>query len=159
MRHLEIYHPYGTVGRLPWEKRAGLEPVDFGAQPSTDQLLKLAGGIRTFTEGTADDRGENMFARTNMLTANMVLFLGFAFHDLNMDLLTPTDEDYGGVPNPAPTRYLGTAKGISAGNCELITERIVQLRKSGRPVVKLSRELECAGFMDEYSRAVTLAAN
>ena len=40
LKSLEIYHPYGTVGELPWY--SSTEAVDFGATPTARQLLNLA---------------------------------------------------------------------------------------------------------------------
>ncbi len=42
---LEIHHPYGTVGNLPWQ--AG-QSVPFGETPSAQKLLELAGEIKTW---------------------------------------------------------------------------------------------------------------
>ncbi|MGH8275043.1 MAG: hypothetical protein ACRES9_12475 [Gammaproteobacteria bacterium] len=150
MGELTIYHPYGTVGRLPWERASGSHPVDFGAKPYAKELLALAAGIKTFTEGTGDNHGEDdAAARKNMLTANLVLFLGFAFHDLNMKLLTPTTEEIRSTLNKKSTQYLGTAFDISESNKRHISNAITRLHGSGSPVIKLSNKLRCAEFFDE----------
>ena len=49
LKNLEIYHPYGTVGALPWDSPT--DAVDFGNTPSATQLLHLADRIKTFTQG------------------------------------------------------------------------------------------------------------
>lgn len=48
---IKIFHPYGTVGSLPWtDNRVQME---FGADPSVPSLRLLADQVRTFTEATS----------------------------------------------------------------------------------------------------------
>ncbi|ESY51721.1 MULTISPECIES: hypothetical protein [unclassified Mesorhizobium] len=44
---LTVIHPYGQVGRLPWQPNG---QVKFGAEPHSTELLEIAKQIRTFTE-------------------------------------------------------------------------------------------------------------
>ncbi len=41
VNEIEIYHPYGTVGSLPWQNTD--KAIGFGAKSSPEQLLELAG--------------------------------------------------------------------------------------------------------------------
>src|SRR3546814_14130691 len=51
-RRLQVIHPYGTVGALPWQ---GKEPViRYGQQFETADLLAASRSLRTFTEGSND---------------------------------------------------------------------------------------------------------
>lgn len=47
---IAIFHPYGAVGRLPWQ--GGDTPTEFGCEPTYNQLVDLEGSIKTFAEGT-----------------------------------------------------------------------------------------------------------
>jgi len=51
MNSLNIYHPYGTVGALPWQSREGIQ---FGEEADEFSLGKCSSGIRTFNEEVED---------------------------------------------------------------------------------------------------------
>jgi len=84
MQSLIIHRPYGVSGRLPWQ--AGAAPaVAFGAG-NADQLAEAAKQIRTFTERI--EEGTQLKAmRTAIANADRIVFLGFAFHRQNVELL------------------------------------------------------------------------
>ncbi|NTV47777.1 MAG: hypothetical protein HGB11_14950, partial [Chlorobiales bacterium] len=96
--HLEIYHPYGQVGYLPWQapeksiEKAGEKPwlvnsIGFGGEPNSEGLKQLASQIRTFTEGTSEETSNIDELKTRINESKMLIFLGFAFHELNLKLL------------------------------------------------------------------------
>jgi hypothetical protein len=93
MKVLNIYHPYGSVGDLPWQSREGIE---FGAE--TDEfgrlLLKSSSRIRTFNE-EVEDSTKIEEIQSAMSNANRVIFLGFHFHQQNVDLITPPNAQSG----------------------------------------------------------------
>lgn len=79
-----IIHPYGTVGDLG--QGTSLATAGFGAGETN--IRHIAKGIRTFSEGLADDTiGENI--RSLVGDADQVVFLGFAFHPMNMEIIDP----------------------------------------------------------------------
>lgn len=82
---INIFHPYGKVGRILSPNYN--ENIDFGAKVRFDGLLKLAEGIRTFTESTNKDDAYLSKMHTKMETSKRLIFLGFGFHELNMQLL------------------------------------------------------------------------
>src|SRR3954468_1859832 len=77
---LEIRHPYGFVGALPFQDQR--EGVPFGAEPVSVKTLDIAGRIKTFTEQTNDAEAEEAI-RSLIRDADKIIFLGFAFHELN----------------------------------------------------------------------------
>ena len=77
---IPIIHVYGSLGSLPSPQVQG---VPFG--PSGEYLQQSAASIRTFTEGAAD--GTMGHARSLIQTADLIVFLGFAFDPLNVDVL------------------------------------------------------------------------
>jgi hypothetical protein len=121
--YLNIYHPYGSVGSLPWCNND--DSVDFGADPTLEQLLKLAKKIKTFTEGADPYSSEILQIRRKMAKADMLIFLGFAFHKLNMELIVP-DHDFT-IQNP---KCYATAHGISSYDQPVIRTQIDGLYNS-----------------------------
>jgi hypothetical protein len=93
MKGLHIYHPYGSVGDLPWQSGEGIE---FGAEPDEfgRLLLKSSSRIRTFNE-EVEDRTKIKEIQDAMCTANRIIFLGFHFHPQNVDLITPPNAQSG----------------------------------------------------------------
>ncbi|MCS0810383.1 hypothetical protein NX774_20865 [Massilia agilis] len=106
VKSLEIYHPYGTVGGLPLARHDDAESViEFGRDPDETKLLALAKGIKTFTEGMDPASPTSIAMHKCVASASRTVFLGFAFHPLNMELmcgasrtgLLPSGQAYGTV--------------------------------------------------------------
>lgn len=150
VRSIRIFHPYGTVGQLLWQ--GGEAAIDFGGQPDPHQLLALAGQIKTFTEGTDPSSSDIVELRECLATAGMVLFLGFAYHRLNLDLLRP-DRPH---PNPNAVRYFGTAREISKSDCGLIARDLTALASAHHGNVTLRSDLTCTQLFHEYWRTLAL---
>ena len=82
---LRIIHPYGQIAPLPWMGAHG--GVDFG-ETAAQPLGALARNIKTFGERIEDET--TLAAIRKMVgKAEQVVFLGFAFHRQNMDLIRP----------------------------------------------------------------------
>lgn len=80
MSEVSIVHPYGQVGSFP----GGLnQSVAFGQTQCN--LLAVSSQIRTFTETVADGVAEQV--QSVIQSAETLVFLGFAFHEQNMDLM------------------------------------------------------------------------
>jgi hypothetical protein len=82
---LDITHPYGQVGKLPWQNPAS--GIGFGELPRDDRLLRLADEIKTFTEQAHDD-SEKEHWRDVIGSCEQIVFLGFGFHQQNVDLIS-----------------------------------------------------------------------
>jgi hypothetical protein len=113
-RKVEIFHPYGSVGALPWAMPS--EGVPFGLQVQPHQLLALSSQIKTFTEGTDPDSKEAVTLWARAAEASHIVFLGFAFHLQNMQLLWPTP-----CADLPGRQCIGSAYGISAGDLDVIS--------------------------------------
>ncbi len=87
MTNLTVIHPYGSVGRMPWDLLADQsKPASmFGGEPSARELLLLADEIKTFSEPPP----EVALMHERIEEAKQIIFLGFSFLDQNMELLTP----------------------------------------------------------------------
>jgi len=152
VKGMEIYHPYGTVGNLPWYSDA--HTIEFGEEPRPHQLLDLADQIKTFTEGTDPTSSDIIAIRKGVLEADIVLFLGFAYHKLNLELIKPWNM----TSAKRKILYLGAAVGISDEDIELISYDLHELcsGKTSR-TVKLRNDLEnCLELFKQHSRTLRL---
>jgi len=143
---LKIYHPYGQIGRLPWQTPKG-NSVLFGEQNfSAASLATLAQQLRTFTERVEDnDMLEEMHKL--LATAEKIVYLGFSFGSMNMKLLT--------TENNGPTKQVyGTVMGISEPNCRVIRGDI---RESFKACAVSELELENCGadkLLNDYWKPI-----
>jgi hypothetical protein len=151
VKAIEIYHPYGTVGSLPWY--GGDVIADFGSEPYHQQLVKLANLIRTFTEGTDPGSSDIQAIREAVSQSNILLFLGFAYHRLNLDLIRPDTPHQ----DSRQVRYFGTAKGISKEDCRAISDELSELGGVDESGIAVRNDLTCADLFGEYWRSLSLA--
>lgn len=150
VNEIEIYHPYGVVGNLPWQ---GDQSVPFGGEPHSQTLLTLAHQIKTFTEGTDTQSSDILAVRANVNKADAIVFLGFAYHELNMKLLMPDSS----TPDSSKLRScFGTAKGISDHNCGLIKDQLKAFYKRDVDYLIINNELDCNRLFEEYWRSLSL---
>lgn len=150
VNEMEIYHPYGVVGALPWQ---GAQSVAFGAELYPQELLNLAHQIKSFTEGTDPQSSEILAIRDNVVKADKVVFLGFAYHKLNMKLLMP---DGPLLESSNARSCFGTAKGISNSDCEIIKCEINANYKRSMIACEIRNELDCYHLFEEYRRNLSL---
>ena len=149
LRNLEVYHPYGVVGSLPWLQMDNA--IEFGGEPSGSQLLSLSKQIRTFTEGTDAQSSEINCIRSNMRTAQRLMFLGFAFHKLNLDMLVPAAS----TAPPTGRRALATAHGISDSDVTVIAEDLATRGVLIAKDIWIRNDLKCSQLFVEYSRTLS----
>lgn len=150
LQELEIYHPYGVVGSLPWQHRDNA--IEFGAELGGRGLLLLTGQVKTFTEGTDEHSSEVSSIRSNMKTAQRLIFLGFAFHKLNLDMLVPTAS----TAPPPPGRYvLATAHGISDSDVRIISDDLAARGVLSARDIQIRNNLTCNDLFEEYSRTIS----
>jgi len=147
---MAIYHPYGTVGQLQWQGKGKV--VNFGNEPSGPQLLELATQIRTFTEGTNERSSEISAIRQNVSDARILVFLGFAFHHLNLELLFHGER----VGRITPGACYATAYGISESNSQLIKNELVNLTGLSPTLVNIRKDLTCCALLQDYRRSLSL---
>lgn len=147
---LRIFHPYGQVGLLPWQGSSGTVP--FGSE--RNDLLALTEEIKTFTEGLDD---EHMLSEMHsaISEAEVVVFLGFAFHPLNMELLTPGRET-------AAQRIYATTLGLSDSDEGVIEDDILRmLGKDELPLYEMQAlkpemaKMTCGDFFRYFFRSIS----
>lgn len=146
VRMLCIEHPYGQVGRLPWQIPHG--SVSFGKSFHAQELPVIAEQIRTFTERVENDA---MLARMHrlLIEAEVVVYLGFSYGDMNMELLSLDER---GVQRSV----FGTSFGLSAPNKTAIERDIVNSMGPERAVVESLElaDLKCADFLSAYWKPI-----
>jgi hypothetical protein len=145
---IRIIHPYGSVGTLPWIERNN--SVQFGLDPHPEQLLQIASQIKTFTEGTDPDSSEIIEIRNVMAETDRLVFVGFAYHKLNMQLISP-EQDSG--ENKSKINCYATTLGISASDKEFITEQIKSIYQ--RDIKIKMSDSTCGNFFNEYWRSLS----
>lgn len=147
---IDIYHPYGTVGRLPWltDGENDMDIVEFGESPGPLKLHKLTSGIKTFTEGTDDDSSEIIAIRAHMKAASRIVFLGFAYHRLNMRLLFGDDPKriVGG------RQLFGTAYSMSDSDVQSVSNELSRCFEL--VPIQLRNDLTCFNLFRQYSRTL-----
>jgi hypothetical protein len=141
---LEIIHPYGTVGPLPWHADA----IGFGSSLDPRVLPGLADRIRTFTERIQDsDMIYKMKAL--VLRSQQIVFLGFGFHRQNMELLK--------VSGPGNQWFVyATAHGISPSDQKVVDGRIRGMLDEGFYGAFNLHNGTCTDLFDHY--ALTLVS-
>ena len=152
LQHLEVYHPYGIVGSLPW--LSSKNAIEFGEIPSPNQLLILAAQIKTFTEGT-DELSSSIHAiRENIATASRLVFLGFAFHRMNLDLLFSTlQSDF---TRTNRRMIFATALGISESDINFICSELSKKGHLPTGQITIRGGLSCNDLFFEYRRNLSL---
>jgi hypothetical protein len=83
--------------------------------------------------------------------AEVIVFLGFGFHQQNLELVRPED------PSDAK-RVFATALGISKSDCEVVKIQIQRLLGQGpeRFGIDLRNDLTCPGLFNEFWRSLSL---
>ena len=138
----EFVHPYGTVGRLPWQPTDNRLPVAFGNLDP--DLYSMARGIRTYTERVAE-AAEVARIHDLVAEADTICFLGFSYQRQNMDLLTPGAEIHARL-------ILGSAYQLSEYDIDSVCGDLNARFQLDRATVHIDN-LTCAAFLQKYDRA------
>jgi DUF1009 family protein len=149
LNSIEIYHPYGVVGSLPWQLADNT--IGFGSIAVHIDLLSIAENIKTFSEGTDPESSDIFKIRNNLKQAKRIVFLGFAFHKLNMELLKPTDLTL--VLGAEPViKCFATTFGISDSDKEVVSSLVSEL--FGEKIIINMANVACSDFFSEYWRGL-----
>jgi len=144
VREVSIFHPYGTVGSLPWQD--GRVSVPYGGE---HDLMQLSSGIKTFTERV--EEGHELTAmRKQIQAADTIVFLGFGFHTQNLELLTPKE-------HAQVKRVFATAKGIFDPDIAPIKQQINAMLKGWQGPISIRNDINCADLLLQYRVHLALA--
>jgi hypothetical protein len=142
---LEIIHPYGKLGILPFIDR--VDGIDFGGLPSNGKMMELTENIKTYSEGLADKQSNTIQINKALNDANRIIFLGFAFHKQNMDLIFSKNSKF--LPDEC-TCY-GTVFGTSEEDKILISNNLKKVLNIKELTLK---PCVCKEFMNNYYRTL-----
>lgn len=151
---ISIYYPYGSVGPMRFQTEGS--GIDFGEQPMPDDLIKYSQQLKTFTESTDESASEIASIRTAIRSSKALVFLGFAFHPLNMKLLYGEDRP---VPGYDAGDVFGTAMGISESDVSVISNQLRIFGGYTENRIRLRRDLAAASLVSEYSRHLAHAVH
>jgi len=146
MQALEIYHPYGSVGLL--HRNGNVAATSFGAEIYEKDLLSRAGEIKTYSEHLDDDIEADVVRRL-VQNAKQLVFLGFAFHQQNMELINPK--------KPCQTQQVyASVHGVSDSDQAIVMEKIKRLigKTPGSVNINLQHK-KCSKFIEEFSQSLT----
>lgn len=153
LSHLEIYHPYGSVGTLPYENMSE-SAIGYGnTRLAATQLITISKGIKTFTEGTDEQNSDIVKIRSTLKSAKKVLYLGFSFLDQNLDLLFGSDSD---TSSHEQTNSYGTALGMSTPDIEFVKNELSLRAKQSIHSIALHQEMTCSKLFQHYGRALKI---
>jgi hypothetical protein len=140
---LKIYHPYGSVGALSGQ---GVRQVEFGATDYGD-LIGVSNEIRTFNE-KVEERDDLNAMRKRIATADTIIFLGFHFHQQNMELLMPAAKK----PWKRNISVYATALGRSASDEHVIANQIAPMFAADgwSLTTRIHRSFDCKNLFKEY---------
>lgn len=129
MATLDITHPYGQVGHLRWQTTSS-DGIAFGETAGVEKILSLTEKIKTFTEQAHDDKEKDHW-REKIGESDQVLFLGFAFHRQNVELLTLVE-----APARFPRGY-ATAYNTSHSDQKVFYSRVQDLLADSARSIRL----------------------
>jgi hypothetical protein len=148
VQKVPIIHPYGQVGYLPWQ--SGTTKMAFGGNGTErgDELLAVSTQVKTFTERIEDEAALQAM-RHCVQEAETIVFLGFAYHPTNLELIAPHEKS-------KAKRIFGTAKGMSDSDAKAVTDDLPSWLKKERSRVdiELRNELTCAKLFAEFWRSI-----
>jgi hypothetical protein len=123
---LKVIRPYGRVGPLDWQD-APETGVKFGGPDYFGPtLFGLAEQIRTFTEQYESNIPTQIDVA--LATANVIIVLGFGYHDQNTKLLRPLGQHTNGLERVV----FATMKGLDPENKPLLFEKLQDAFRTDR---------------------------
>ncbi|XLZ69361.1 hypothetical protein ABT364_22940 [Massilia sp. SR12] len=149
VNNIKIYHPYGVVGNLHWMTGDHERHIGFGETPTAAQLYQLSKGIKTFTEGTDPYSSEIVAIQGSLREASRVVFLGFAYHPLNMKLILGEPQQ-----RSRTCKVFGTALHMSESDTELVADVLADQNHLFGHSAVLRKDAECVKLFREYSRSL-----
>ena len=144
---LDVKYCYGSIGDFV----ANEHSTNFGSVAYNGQLIESAKRIKTFTEG-ADSEQRDAIVNA-VAEADVLIFLGFGFHKLNMELLFDP-------PLSRPERIIGTSKGLSEDSRVSVEMELNNIFYDDENLFddnQISlRNLKCGELLAEYERFFTV---
>jgi len=137
---MSIVHAYEWVAPLH-----GGGAAEFGADPNENVLVQYAQNIRTFTDDPTDKVTKAV--HDELHRAKSIVFLGFSFLDLNMQMLADPRTE-----KRSPQTCYGTSLGLSKADTAAASDDIVSWVAHSSQASILLEPLTCADFMLQNRR-------
>jgi hypothetical protein len=146
-RNFKIYHPYGSLGPLPYQD--GQQGTPFGGEIRAARLIAIADRIKTYSEAV-DEVSEPSFVKSSLSEARRMIFLGFGFHRPNVRILGAS-----GGKRTTLRCYASTA-GIPEPRLEIIKSQIASSMHVEAPNGLFFEHVRgtCEEFWNEYGDVV-----
>lgn len=153
--NLNVIHPYGTVGRLPWQsnENGNNTPREFGASANYLDIINSTESIKTFSESESLESTVRKKILFSMEHARRLIFLGFAYHRMNMELLSNSGAER--FINQNKVMCLATTLGFSENDTHYVRRDISRLYKNEVDIAL--DESKCCAFFQNNSRALSFA--
>lgn len=87
IKRIKIFHPYGYIGPTKNFRSNNAEYYDFGTELSGKKLFNTASNLKTYSEQVESQLINKI--RSSISNSDVVVFLGFGYHDQNIKLLAP----------------------------------------------------------------------
>lgn len=145
MGFITIYHPYGKISGSSQD-----QDIEFGGEPSPNQLLSLAASIKTFTESTDPRQSDIQELRFKMSQTERLVFLGFAFHKNNVELIKPLSTQ---ESKDVRVECFATGYKVSSSDCKVITKHLTDI--FDRDINVNIYDGKCSSLFDEYRRSLS----
>jgi hypothetical protein len=138
---LIIFYPYGSVGAYFGKSN---EIVEFGSSVLAD-FDKVVSNIRTYTEQMEDHESLGAI-RKAVVEAEVIMFLGTAYHPNNMGLLVGEKDDL------TRKTFYATRKGISSADIPVVHQAVSKLcgKNASSTQYQLYFQDECHNLFEEY---------
>lgn len=154
---IQIVHPYGRVDAMPdyWEKA---KTLNFGqlSVAKAKGIDEVVSSIRTFTETNTEIPAVTS-ARSLLHEADTVVFLGFAFHPINIELLSDPASSVFPFSSRKTSRIFGTGIGLSPSDIDIVTHALSEnmLAILSPQDVIIDGKVDCRAFFENYRRTLT----
>ena len=153
VQHINIYHPYGTLGNLRWQHNiTGESVLSYGKSVNGDENESSSKNIKTFSERMDGKDSQITQIREVMRSANNVIFLGFGYHKQNMDLLFDPNQSKGKIFH---IKCYATAYGNSESDLELIRRSLSEGLKIPNPLTIEILDCDCLELFEQYKMSLS----
>lgn len=141
---VSILHPYGDIGAPEWQR----SPADFFGSDISGSVVHASKRLLTYNEGGAPEVACEV--RAAVESATTIVFLGFAFHPQNVELMRSQRKGkFSKVEN-----IFGTSFKLSENDNHEVTTQLGRAFGAPSGNVKLAN-MTCCEFLRRYKRTLS----
>jgi len=148
---MNIIHPYGTVGSLVFQKHDTRVP--FGEEAGPYLILELTEKIKTFTESQNEESENKKKIFDYFSDATKIIFLGFAYHKINLNLLFGDYKKDLDNNLQKPISCYGSAYNISRDDISSIKESLNKILGESTKIKLVNKTSK--SFFDYFWRSIS----